>query len=480
MRKKRPKIVLEDILVEDYAAGGKAIGKNEGKVIFIENCIPGDRLDVQLTKNKKDWAEGFPVQFKSYSKDRIEPFCEHFGICGGCSWQSLPYEKQLFYKQKQVQDNFERIGKLQFPDIQPIIGCAQTVGYRNKMEYTYSTKKYISQQEMLAIKATGERFDPAADKGVAGFHAKGFFDRVVEIDTCHLQEEPTNKIRKFIAQFCRLRNLPFYDISEHAGWIRTVQVRNTKGGDWMVNVVLGYDAAEHRAQLMQLLQEKFPEITCLLYTINDKKNDSLYDLEPVIVKGDGYILETLEGFRYKISPKSFFQTNSRQAETLYRVTREFAQLDTRKDQVLYDLYCGTGSIGIFCSAGARSIIGVEVVEEAITDAKANAALNHLDNCHFYAGDVIKICDDHFFNQHGHPDVIITDPPRAGMHEKLVQKLLEIAAPLIVYVSCNPATQARDLALLSEKYEITRVQPVDMFPHTLHIENVVQLKLKTNA
>ncbi|UAY56073.1 23S rRNA (uracil(1939)-C(5))-methyltransferase RlmD [Arachidicoccus terrestris] len=476
MRKKRPKIVLEDILALDYAAGGKAIGKNEGKVIFIENCIPGDRLDVQLTKNKKDWAEGFPVRFKSYSTDRIQPFCDHFGICGGCAWQSLPYEKQLFYKRKQVQDNFERIGKLVFPEIAPIIGCDQTTSYRNKMEYTYSTKKYISTEDMLAIKEAGQSFDPTADKGVAGFHAKGFFDRVVEIDTCHLQAEPTNKIRKFIAQFARLRQLPFYDIAAHTGWIRTVQVRNTRGGDWMVNVVMGYDAPEHREQLMALLQEKFPEITCLLYTINEKKNDSLYDLEPVVVKGDGYIIEQLERFRYKISPKSFFQTNSRQAETLYRVTREFAELSG--GQTLYDLYCGTGSIGIFCSEGADSIIGVEVIEDAITDARANAALNHLDNCHFYAGDVIKICDDDFFATHGRPDVIITDPPRAGMHEKLVQKLLEIEAPLIVYVSCNPATQARDLALLSEKYEITRVQPVDMFPHTLHIENVVQLKLKT--
>ena len=478
MRKKRPKIIVEDLLALDYAAGGKAIGKSEGKVIFIENCIPGDRLDVQLTKNKKDWAEGFPVRFRSYSPDRIEPFCEHFGICGGCSWQSLPYEKQLFYKTKQVQDNFERIGKFSFPEIQPIIGCDQTVAYRNKMEYTYSTKKYISQQEMLAIKAKGESFDPTADKGVAGFHAKGFFDRVVEIDTCHLQAEPTNKIRKFIAQFARLRNLPFYDIGAHTGWVRTVQIRNTQEGDWMVNVVLGYDLAEARQQLMELLQEKFPEITCLLYTINDKKNDSLYDLEPVIVKGNGYILEELDGFKYKISPKSFFQTNSRQAETLYKVTREFAELKPGGDQILYDLYCGTGSIGIFCSAGAGSIVGVEVVEDAITDAKANAALNDLNNCHFYAGDVIKICDDNFFEQHGRPDVIITDPPRAGMHEKLIQKLLEIQAPLIVYVSCNPATQARDVALLSEKYMVTRVQPVDMFPHTLHIENVVQLKLKT--
>lgn len=479
MRKKRPKIVIEDVLVEDYAAGGKAIGKSDGKVIFIENCIPGDRLDVQLTKNKKDWAEGFPVHFRAYSADRVQPFCDHFGVCGGCAWQSLPYEKQLFYKQKQVQDNFERIGKFPFPAISPIIGCGKTTAYRNKMEYTYSTKKYISQEAMLAIKAAGEKYDPTADQGVAGFHAKGFYDRVVEIDTCHLQAEPTNKIRKFIAGFARLRHLPFYDISSHSGWIRTVQVRNNLAGEWMVNVVLGYDLPEERQQLMDLLQEKFPEIQCLLYTINEKKNDSIYDLEPVIVKGDGYILEQLEDFQFKISPKSFFQTNTRQAGTLYQITREFAELDQAGDKTLYDLYCGTGSIGIFCSQGARSIVGVEVIEEAIEDAKANAALNQLENCHFYAGDVIKICDDQFFEQHGTPDVIITDPPRAGMHEKLTEKLLEIEAPLIVYVSCNPATQARDLALLSQKYAITRVQPVDMFPHTLHIENVVQLKLKTN-
>lgn len=475
MRKKRAKIIYEDVLVEDYAAEGKSIGKVDGKVIFVENCIPGDILDVQLTKNKKDWATGFPVAFKSYSPDRITPFCAHFGICGGCSWQSLPYEKQLFYKQKQVSDNFQRIGKLQFPPIQPIIGCDETVGYRNKMEYTYSTKEYISNEKLRAIKEAGDSFDPTAEQGVAGFHAKGFFDRVVEIDFCHLQKEPTNKIRKFIAQFARLRQLPFYDIRMHTGWIRTVQIRNTTTGGLMVNVVLGYDDPENRASLLALLSEKFPEITCLLYTINEKKNDSIYDLEPVIYKGEGYILEKLDEFQFKISPKSFFQTNSRQAGTLYRITREFAELDG--SQTLYDLYCGTGSIGIFCSKDAKKIIGVEVIDDAISDAKENAALNQIGHGSFYAGDVIKICDDAFFEAHGRPDVIITDPPRAGMHEKLVDKLLEIEAPTIVYVSCNPATQARDLALLAEKYDITKVQPVDMFPHTLHIENVVQLKLK---
>lgn len=476
MRKKRLKIIVEDLLVEDYAAEGKSIGKRDGKVIFIENCIPGDVLDVQLTKNKKDWSEGFPVAFKAYSPDRITPFCEHFGICGGCSWQSLPYEKQLFYKHKQVADNFQRIGKFPFPEIEPIIGCQETVGYRNKMEYTYSTKQYIPNDALAAIKAAGENFDPTAQHGVAGFHAKGFFDRVVEIDICHLQVEPTNKIRKFIAQFARLRHLPFYDIRMHTGWIRTVQVRNTTTGALMVNVVFGYEDQENGKALLNLLIEKFPEITCLLYMINEKKNDSLYDLEPVIVKGKGYIIEHLEDFKFKISPKSFFQTNSKQAETLYKITREYAELDGH--QILYDLYCGTGSIGIFCSGGAKSVIGVEVIEDAIKDAAENARLNNIDHAHFYAGDVIKICDGDFFEKHGRPDVIITDPPRAGMHEKLVSKLLEMEAPVIVYVSCNPATQARDLSLLCEKYTITRVQPVDMFPHTLHIENVVQLKLKT--
>jgi 23S rRNA (uracil1939-C5)-methyltransferase len=313
------------------------------------------------------------------------------------------------------------------------------------------------------------------NKGAAGFHAKGFFEKVVEIDTCRLQAEPTNKIRKVVADFARKNQLPFYDIRNHTGWLRTMQVRNTTTGEWMINIVFGYEEEKMRKQLLDTLLEQFPEITTLLYTINPKHNDSIYDLTPVVYFGNGYIVEKLEQFRFKISPKSFFQTNTKQAERLYQVTRDFAQLDGT--QILYDLYCGTGSIGIFAGNAAKKIIGVETIAEAIEDAKENAQLNNIQHAFFYTGDVVKVCNDAFFEQHGKPDVIITDPPRAGMQEKLIKKLLDIEAPLMVYVSCNPATQARDLQLLSEKYSVEKIQPVDMFPHTLHIENVAQLKLK---
>ncbi len=460
-------------MVQDYAAEGKSLARVEGKVVFIEGAVPGDVVDVQLSKNKADWAEGHAVAVKALSPDRVGPFCAHFGVCGGCQWQMLPYEKQLVYKQKQVTDNLGRIGRIALPAISPIIGASQTRFYRNKMEYTFATRKFIPAEEFRQLKAAGVSMEGLP--GAAGFHVRGFFDKVVEIDTCYLQEEPTNHIRKAVAQFAIDHALPFYDIKLHKGWLRNMFVRNTTTGELMINVVLGYEEADHRKKLLDQLLQQFPEITTLLYTINTKRNDSLYDLDPKVYYGNGYIMERLEDFQFKISPKSFFQTNTRQAEQLYRITRDYAELDG--SQVVYDLYCGTGSIGIFISGGAKKVIGVEVVADAIEDAKENAALNQLKHASFFAGDVIDICDDAFFAQHGRPDVVITDPPRAGMHEKLVKKLLEIAAPTVVYVSCNPATQARDLGLLDEKYRVEKIQPVDMFPHTLHIENVVQLKLK---
>lgn len=459
--------------MQDYAAEGRSLSRIDGKVVFIEGAVPGDVVDVLLSKNKSDWAEGHAINIKTYSPDRVEPFCSHFGVCGGCQWQMLPYEKQLVYKQKQVTDNLQRIGRIELPPISPIIGADATRGYRNKMEYTFATRKFIPADEFKKMKA--EDIPLEGQPGAAGFHVRGFFDKVVEIDTCYLQEEPTNYIRKAAAQFAIDNNLPFYDIKQHQGWLRNMFVRNTTTGELMVNVVLGYEAADQRKALLDGLLLQFPQITTLLYTINTKRNDSLYDLDPQVYHGKGYIIEKLEDFRFKISPKSFFQTNTRQAEKLYNVTREYAELDG--SQVVYDLYCGTGSIGIFVSGGAKKVIGVEVVADAIADAKENAELNGLAHTGFFTGDVIDICDDAFFATHGRPDVVITDPPRAGMHEKLVKKLLDIAAPTVVYVSCNPATQARDLALLDEKYRVTKIQPVDMFPHTLHIENVVQLKLK---
>lgn len=472
MRKQRKTVVLEKVLVQDYAAEGKSLARVDGKVVFIEGAVPGDVVDVQLSKNKADWAEGHTVHIHNLSSDRVTPFCEHFGVCGGCQWQMLPYEKQLFYKQKQVTDNLTRIAKINLPEIAPIIGADFTRGYRNKMEYTFATRKYIPTDEFRRMKAEGVDFNN--QPGAAGFHVRGFFDKVVEIDTCHLQEEPTNFIRKAVAAYVLANELPFYNIKTHEGWIRNLLVRSSTTGELMVNMVIAYEDKEHRIALLDQLLQSFPEITTLLYTINGKRNDSLHDQEPIVYHGKGYIIEKLEELSFKISPKSFFQTNTKQAEKLYGVTREFAELDG--SQLVYDLYCGTGSIGLFVSKFAKKLIGVEMVADAIEDAKENAALNGVNHASFFAGDVIDICNDAFFETHGKADVVITDPPRAGMHEKLVKKLLEIAAPTVVYVSCNPATQARDLALLSEKYQVTKIQPVDMFPHTLHIENVVQLKL----
>lgn len=461
--------------MQDYAAEGKSLARVEGKVVFIEGAVPGDVVDVQLGKNKADWAEGHTVKIHTLSPDRVTPFCTHFGVCGGCQWQMLPYEKQLFYKQKQVSDNLSRIAKVVLPEMSPIIGADQTRHYRNKMEYTFATGKFIPTEEFRRMKAEG--ISVKDQPGAAGFHVRGFFDKVVEIDTCHLQDEPTNYIRKAVAQFAIDHQLPFYNTRAHEGWLRNMFVRNTTTGELMINVVLGYEDETHRIKLLDQLLQQFPQITTLLYTINTKKNDSLYDLEPQTYFGKGYIEEKLEDYSFMISPKSFFQTNTKQAEKLYQVTRDYAELDG--SQVVYDLYCGTGSIGIFVSKLAKKVIGVEVIEDAITDAKKNAELNKIEHASFFAGDVIDICDDAFFAKHGRPDVVITDPPRAGMHEKLVKKLLDIAAPTVVYVSCNPATQARDLSLLDEKYSVEKIQPVDMFPHTLHIENVVQLKLKAH-
>lgn len=457
------------MLVENYAAEGKSLAKVEGKVVFIENVVPGDVVNVRLSKSKKDWAEGYPIHFHSYSNERVTPFCQHFGVCGGCQWQMLPYSKQLEYKHQQVFDNLSRIGKVALPDFQPILGAGEDKFYRNKLEYTFSTKEYLPAGSF-------DREDKERSiRNVLGFHAKGFFDKVVDIQKCWLQHEPTNEVRNSIRDYALAKNFSFYDIREHRGMLRTMQVRLCTTRELMVNMVFGEDKEKPRKELLDFIMERFPQITTLLYTINLKKNDSLFDLEPIVYHGKGYVIEKLEDFQFKIGPKSFFQTNTKQAEQLYRITREFAELDG--SQTVYDLYCGTGSIGIFCSKGSKKIIGVEMIDAAIQDAKENATLNHIAHAHFFTGDVIEVCNDDFFASHGKPDVIITDPPRAGMHEKLVQKILDMEAPVVVYVSCNPATQARDLNLLGQKYNVTKVQPVDMFPHTLHIENIVQLKLK---
>jgi 23S rRNA (uracil1939-C5)-methyltransferase len=379
----------------------------------------------------------------------------------------------LQYKQQQVSDVLQRIGKIPLPAIEPILGAERTTHYRNKLEYTFGDRRYIPSEDFARLRAAGELQEQQV--GAGGFHARGFFDKVVAIDTCHLQDEPTNGIRKAIQAFAIDQGLPFYNPRTHEGWLRNLVVRNTRTGEWMIDIVLGYPLPAVQQALTDKLLGQFTQITTLLYTINPKHNDSLIGLEPQVVMGNGYITEQLEKFRYIISSRSFFQTNSFQAERLYQLIRSMAELNG--SQIVYDLYCGTGSIGIFLSEQAKQIIGVEVVPEAVADAIHNASSNGVGHARFFAGDVIEVCDDAFFSREGKPDVVITDPPRAGMHEKLVRKLLEMEAPLVVYVSCNPATQARDLALLDEKYRVTRCCPVDMFPHTLHIENVVQLKLK---
>jgi len=465
---KKKNIVIEDLVVTGYAAEGRSVARHEGKVIFMENAVPGDIVTVRLIKNKKDWAEARVTKITSYSSERIQAFCKHFGICGGCQWQMLPYEKQLEYKQDQVLQSLKRIGKLELPEIRPILGSEKTTQYRNKLEYTFSNRRYLVQEELD---------DPQVSvlQNAAGFHARGIYDKVVDVETCYLQDEPTNTIRREVKRWAIEHGQSFYDIRQHDGFLRNLQVRICRSGEIMVNVVFGYADEPLQNALLKQIQIQFPSVTTLLYTINPKWNDSINDLLPVIFHGKGYVIEKLEGFSFKIGPKSFFQTNTAQAERLYQTVRAFAAL--RGTETIYDLYCGTGSIGIFLSDRIAKLIGIELIPEAVNDAMENALLNGVHHAHFFAGDVTDLCNEAFFEAHGRPDLIITDPPRAGMSEKLVSKLLEIGAEKIIYVSCNPATQARDLNLLSEKYHISAVQPVDMFPHTLHIENVVGLFLK---
>ncbi len=461
--------MLENITVTDYAAEGKALVRHEGKVIFVSGAIPGDTVNIRIGKSKKDWAEGHATEIVAPSPNRLAPFCSHFGTCGGCKWQMLPYEKQLEYKQQEAEQNLRRIGKTAIPDALPIIGSENTRHYRNKLEFTFSNKKYLTREEINTAEADNLQ-------NALGFHAPRIFDKIIDIHECHLMDPVNNLIRNTVRELATAKGWSFYDIREHSGWLRNIIIRFTTTGELMVNVVINHEAEEDRKLLLDHLLQQVPAITTLLYTINPKWNDTIYDLTPQVYFGAGYVTEKLGDLSFIISPKSFFQTNTLQANQLYSVTKAFAGLTG--SETVYDLYCGTGSIGIFVSDLAKKVIGVEVVEDAIEDAKKNAALNHIEHTHFFAGDVIKICNDEFFATHGRPDVVITDPPRAGMHEKLVMKLLEMEAPKIVYVSCNSATQARDIGLLAEKYNVEKVQPVDMFPHTHHIECVALLTLKT--
>lgn len=455
--------------VTGYAAEGKALAKVEGKVIFIEGAVPGDVVDVLLTRNKKDWAEGRVQQIHTFSPERVVPFCIHFGICGGCKWQMLPYKKQLEYKEQEVREVIRRIGKLPDALVLPILGSQKDIHYRNKLEFTFSNKKFISKNELETL---GEDEWPG---GALGYHVPKLYDKIIDITECWLMDDVNNIIRNSLHEFAEKNKYSYYDIKEHKGFLRNVVIRYCTAGELMVNLVFGNEDKKEIEKIANFLLVKVPAITTLVYTINQKWNDSLHDLEPITFFGKGFVTEKLGEFNFKISPKSFFQTNTRQAEVLYNVVKDFASL--KGNETVYDLYCGTGSIGIFLSKKAKKIVGVDVIEEAIMDAKENAALNNINSTFFYAGDVIEICNNDFFSSHGKADVVIIDPPRAGLHLKLTEKLLEISSDKIVYVSCNVATQARDLQLLSEKYVVEKIQPVDMFPHTHHIESVALLTLK---
>lgn len=467
MRKKKEPVILQNIEIESIAAEGNALAHVEGKVLFVPWCIPGDIVDVRVTKKKSAYMEGVMQRIVTPSPLRLEPFCKHYTVCGGCKWQPLPYDLQLKYKQQQVEDQLKRIGKLVLPPIEPILGSEKTVEYRNKLEFTFSNKRWI---------LSGEDAEGLSDveKLGLGFHISGFFDKVLDIKKCHLQASPSNEIRLWIKQYAIDNGLSFFDLREQTGLLRNLVIRTASTGEVMVIVVFACES-EHITELMEELKNAFPQINSLYYIVNTKRNDSISDQTPILFSGSDAIYEQMEDLKFKIGPKSFYQTNSLQAYRLYSVVREFA--DLKGNEIVYDLYTGTGTIGLFLSNNAAKVVGIEYVPEAIEDAKVNASNNGRANAFFFAGDMKDMLTGDFINENGKPDVVILDPPRAGIHPSVAEVLLQAEAPRMVYVSCNPATQARDLALLQEKYEITRVRPVDMFPHTHHVENVVALKLR---
>ncbi len=467
--------ILENITVIDASSDGQAVGRMDEVVIFIKDAVPGDVVDVQVTRKKNKFREGKAIKIHTYSNKRTEPVCSHFGTCGGCKWQNMEYEFQLFYKQKQVSDALTRIAKIELPEIKPIIPSKKTYKYRNKLEFTFSNKKWLTLEQVNDKSiAFGEGKDEVT-RNALGFHIPGMFDKILDIDTCHLQEEPSNAIRNELKKYALENQLSFFDLREQVGFLRNIIIRSTSTGEWMLIVSFHYEDKPAIEKLLNHLSEKFPQITSLNFVINSKKNDTISDLDIKVFKGNDSIYETMEGLKFKIGPKSFYQTNSEQAYQLYKVTRDFAGI-TASD-IVYDLYTGTGTIANFVAHQAKKVVGVEYVPAAIEDAKINSELNGITNTSFYAGDLKDILNNDFVNENGKPDIIITDPPRAGMHEDVTKKILEIEPKRIVYVSCNPSTQARDLQLLDAKYKVINVQPVDMFPQTHHVENVVLLELR---
>lgn len=468
-RKKKELPLLEKVTITDVAAEGKAVAKVNELVIFVPYVVPGDIVDLQVKRKKNHYAEAVAVKFHEKSPLRTEPFCSHFGVCGGCKWQCLSYEEQLKYKQKQVFDNLTRIGKVELPEFRPILGSEKTRFYRNKLEFTFSNKRWLTEEEV--------KQDVKYDQmNAVGFHIPGAFDKVLAIDKCWLQDDISNQIRNAVRDYAYAHNFPFFDLRTQEGLLRNIMIRTSSTGELMVVLQCKVTDDEGRCKMEEILQfmaDSFPQITSLMYVINNKCNDTIGDLDVEVFKGNDHIFEEMEGLRFKVGPKSFYQTNSEQAYNLYKVAREFAGLTG--NELVYDLYTGTGTIANFVARQARKVVGIEYVPEAIEDAKVNSALNGIDNTLFYAGDMKDILTNDFIAEHGRPDVIITDPPRAGMHNDVIDVILAAEPKRIVYVSCNPATQARDLQLLDGKYKVTAVQPVDMFPHTHHVENVVQLE-----
>ncbi len=461
-RKKLP--ILENIEIIDAGAEGKAIAKHNDMVVFVNRVVPGDVVDIQVSKKRKSYLEGYPIKFHKYSDDRVEAKCEHFGICGGCKWQNLPYDKQLFYKNKQVIDSFQRIGKIDIKEVNYILAAPNEYFYRNKMEYTFSNKKWLTQEEV----ESGNEFD---NRNALGFHVPKMFDKIVDVFECHLQANYSNEIKNFVRNFALENNIEFYDIRENTGLLRNLVIRNTYDGELMVILIVAKND-KLTTILLDAIYKEFPQITSLNYIVNKKLNDSYADQEVICYKGKDHLMEKMGDLQFKVSPKSFYQTNSKQAFNLYKIALEFA--DIKSNETVYDLYTGTGTIANFVARNAKKVIGIEYVEDAIKDAKINSELNNISNTEFFAGDMKDVLNNDFINKHGKPDTIILDPPRAGMHADVVNTILNAEPEKIVYVSCNPATQARDIALMKEKYDTIKIQPVDMFPHTHHVENVALL------
>lgn len=456
---------IEGLEITDIAAEGKSLGKYSDVVVFVPHTVPGDVVNVQINNKRSRFMEGYVLDFVTYSPIRVQPFCKHYGECGGCKWQALPYPMQLEYKQRQVEDQLRRLGKIELPEISPIIGSEKSEYYRNKLEFTFSDKRWVPRSEVAAGAETG-------NGNALGFHIPGMFDKVLDVEWCHLQAEPSNAIRLAVKRFAEDNGLEFYNLRNHKGFLRNIIIRTSTTGQVMVTVVFAHEDTDKRMLLLDYLSKQFPEITSLNYIVNEKLNDSIGDQDVFCYSGKPYMEERMENLTFRVNPKSFYQTNSEQAYNLYKVAREFAELTG--DEVVYDLYTGTGTIANFVAGNARKVVGIEYVPEAIEDAKQNSALNGISNTLFFAGDMKDVLNADFIDRHGRPDVIILDPPRAGIHADVAATILAAAPERIVYVSCNPATQARDLAIFDEAYRVTKVQPVDMFPHTHHVENVVQL------